>query len=87
MLPVAVPAPAVDMVVAQPELQAMEPEAASAEARVRPAAMDRGGQVMLRESVLAQAAVAAADPKAALVAVEALGPDPAAVESTELALQ
>jgi hypothetical protein len=84
MLPVVAPVLAVDMAVAQQELQATELEVASAEARVRPAATDPGVQVMRRESVPAQAAAVAADPKAALVAVAALGLVPAAVESTEL---
>ena len=83
MLPVVVPALAVDMAVAQQELQATELEVASAEARVRQAVTVPGVQVMRRESVPARAAVAAADPKGALVAVAVLGLDPAAVESTE----
>jgi hypothetical protein len=83
MLPVVVPALAVDMAVAQPELQATGLEVALAEARARPAATGPGVQVTRRESVPAVAAAVAADRKAALVVAVALGPDPAAVESTE----
>jgi hypothetical protein len=86
MLPVVVPALAVEMAVAQSELQATELEVASVEARVWPAATVPGVQVMLRVSVPAQAAVVVADPKAALVAVVVAALDLAAVESTEFSL-